>query len=385
MTKRDYYEVLGVSRDATEEEIKKAYRKLARKYHPDTNPDDPKAAEEKFKEISEAYEVLADKEKRARYDRYGHAGVDSEFGGGFSWENFTHFDDLRDIFGNFGGFGFGNSIFDMLFGGGMGRGMRHERRGETLLYELEIDFREAVFGTDKEIEIYRIEKCPECGGSGAQPGSTVETCPMCRGAGQVQRVREQGFFRTVSVTVCPNCGGSGKIIHSPCPVCKGKGLVRKRRKIKIHIPPGVDTNTRIRMRGEGNETRNGVPGDLDIIIYVRPDENFERDGYNLHSEAEISFVQASLGDEIEVKTIDGKAKLKIPAGTQHGTTFRLRGQGVPLQNGYGRGDQFVTVKIKVPKRLSDRQKELLIEFARVSNEKIPDSSSLRRFMRKRKK
>lgn len=386
MTKRDYYEVLGVSRDATEEEIKKAYRKLARKYHPDANPDDPKKAEEKFKEISEAYEVLADKEKRARYDRYGHAGVSGDFGSsGFTWEKFSHFDDLRDIFEGFGGFGFGNSIFDMFFGTSSERRMRRERKGENLIYELDIDFREAVFGTTKEIEIYRIEKCPECKGSGAQHDSQVETCPVCLGAGQVQRVREQGFFRTVSVTVCPRCGGTGKVIHSPCPMCKGKGLVRKKRKIKIQIPPGVDTNTRIRMRGEGNEVKDGISGDLDVIIYVRPDKVFKREGYNLHSEVEISFVQAALGDEIEVETIDGKAKLKIPSGTQHGTTFRLKGQGVPLPNGHGRGDQFVTVGIKVPKRLSEKQKTLLLEFAKESNERIPDSSSLKRFMRKRKK
>ncbi|MCK4615134.1 MAG: DnaJ domain-containing protein, partial [Thermoplasmata archaeon] len=261
MPKRDYYDVLGVSRNASEEEIKKAYRRLARKYHPDKYQDEneKKKAEEKFKEISEAYEVLADKEKRARYDRFGHEGISRDFGGGFTWKNFTHFDDLSDIFGDLGfggssGFG-GESIFNMFFGRGAGRSIRRERRGESLIFEMEIDFKEAVFGTDKELELYRIERCPDCGGSGAQKGSRVETCPVCRGAGQIQHVRQQGFFRTVSVSTCSDCGGSGKVIQSPCPKCKAKGLVKKRRNIKVGIPAGVDTNTRIRLRGEGNQSK----------------------------------------------------------------------------------------------------------------------------------
>lgn len=394
MSKRDYYDVLDVSKDASEQEIKKSYRKLAMKFHPDAHQEEEekKKAEEKFKEISEAYEVLADAKKRQKYDQYGHAGVSQDFGGGgFQWQNFSHFEDISDIFGSFSGFGGGggNSIFDKFFGGGGmgggGRGAHRQQRGENLVYEIELDFTKAVFGAEKEIELYRIEKCPDCSGSGAQEGSKVETCSACRGQGQVQHVRQQGFFRTVSVALCSECGGSGKNIETPCTKCKGKGMIRKRRNIKVKIPAGVDTHTRIRMRGEGNQSRDGIPGDLDLIIYVRQHERFTREGYDIHSTETISFVQAALGDEVQVDTVDGHAKLKIPTGTTHGTIFRLRGQGVAVPQGYGKGDHMVTVNIEVPDKLSDRQKELLLDFAKESGSKLPSNSSTKRFRRKRNK
>jgi len=393
MAKRDYYEVLGISKDASEDEIKKAYRKLAMKFHPDAHQDEKakEAAEEKFKEISEAYEILADKDKRTRYDQYGHAGVSNDFGGGgFSWQNFSHFNDISDIFGSFGGGGFGGggSIFDMFFGGGgggMNRSGRRERRGENLIHETEIGFKEAVFGMEKDIEVLRIEKCKECGGSGAEKDSRIDTCSVCKGAGQVQHVRQQGFFRTVSVAPCSSCHGKGKTIENPCGVCKGKGLVKKRRNINVKIPAGVDSNTRIRMRGEGHQSMSGIAGDLDLIIYVKPHPRFQREGYDIYTEEEISFTQASLGDEIKLETVHGGAKLKIPAGTQHGTTFRLRNQGVSVPNGYGKGDHLIVISIKVPKKLTDKQKSLLLDFAKESNERIPESNSIKRFMRKRKK
>ena len=392
MPKRDYYEVLGVTKEASDDEIKKAYRKLAMKFHPDSHQEEEakKKAEVKFKEISEAYEILADKDKRARYDQYGHAGVSQEFGGGgFNWQNFSHFEDISDIFGNFGGMGGmgGGSIFDMFFGGGGGggRSVRRQQRGENIVYELELEFNEAVFGVEKEIEFYRIEHCPECGGSGAEKGSEVETCAVCKGGGQVQQVRQQGFFRTVSVSACSSCGGRGKIFTSPCGVCKGKGLVKKRRTINAKVPAGVDTHTRIRMRGEGNQPQSGVAGDLDVLIYVKSHASFTREGYDIHSMVTISFVQAILGDEIEVETVEGKAKLKIPSGTIHGTIFRLRGQGIQVPQGYGKGDHMVAVHINVPKKISDKQKGLLLDYAKEGKERIPNLSSIKRFMKKRKK
>jgi molecular chaperone DnaJ len=395
MSKRDYYEVLGVLKDADEQTIKKAYRKLAMKFHPDAHQgeEEKKQAEEKFKEISEAYEILADSKKRERYDQYGHAGVSQDFGGsGFQWQNFSHFDDISDIFGAFGGGGGGmggGSIFDMFFQGmggvGGARGGRRQQRGENLVYEMELDFGDAVFGIEREIELYRVEKCPDCSGSGAKEGSKVETCGTCRGNGQVQQVRQQGFFRTVSVSPCGTCGGSGKKIETPCTKCKGKGMIRKRRNIKVKIPAGVDTHTRIRMRGEGNQSKDGISGDLDLIIYVRPHERFTREGYDIHSTEMISFVQAALGDDIKVETMEGTGKLKIPAGTTHGTVFRLRNQGVAVPQGYGKGDHMVSITIEVPKKLSDKQKEHLLDFAKASGGSIPKNSSTKRFMRKRKK
>ena len=250
---------------------------------------------------------------------------------------------------------------------------------------MELDFKEAIFGTDKEIDLYRIEKCPDCSGSGAQEGSQVDTCTACRGAGQVQHVRQQGFFRTVSVAPCSTCGGSGKIIQTPCTVCKGKGMIRKRRSIKVKIPAGVDTHTRIRMRGEGNQSKDGIPGDLDLIVYVQPHEIFTREGYDIHSTSPLSFVQAALGDEIKVETVDGMAKLKIPPGTTHGTIFRLRGKGVTVPQGYGKGDHMVTIIIDVPKKLTDKQKEILVDFAKSGGGTLPSTSSIKRFLRKRKK
>lgn len=342
MSKRDYYEVLGVNRNATEDEIKKAYRKLARKYHPDVNRDDPEA-EEKFKEVNEAYEVLSDKEKRARYDQFGHADPGAGFGGG------------TGDFGDFGGFG---DIFDMFFGGG-GR-QRGPRRGADLQYNLQIGFEEAAKGAEKEIEIPRTEECPTCHGSGAKPGTHPETCSVCRGTGMQEQVISTPLGRMVNRRPCQACGGDGKIIREPCAQCRGAGTIRVRKKIHVKIPAGVDTGNRIRISGAGEAGDKGAPpGDLYIVVYVREHEFFERDGDDLHCRVPISFVQAALGDEIEVRTLDGKVKLRIPEGTQTGTSFRLRGKGMPRLNSTYRGDLHVRVVVVTPTDLTEKQRELL--------------------------
>jgi molecular chaperone DnaJ len=346
VSKRDYYEVLGVDRDATPEAIKKAYRKLARQYHPDVNKDDPTAAE-KFKEVTEAYEVLSDSEKRARYDRFGHQDP-NQFGG----------------FGGAEGFGGFGDIFDMFFGGG-GRQRNGPQRGADLQYQMQVDFKEAAFGAEKEIEIPRWEECDTCHGTGAKPGTNVSTCSTCRGTGQQEQVISTPLGRMVNRTTCRTCGGSGKKIEQRCGTCHGEGKVRKRRKIKVKIPAGVDTGNRIRIAGAGEMgTKGGPPGDLFIVFAVREHDFFERDGEDVHCQVPLTFVQAALGDEIEVPTIDGKAKLRIPPGTQSGTVFRLRGQGIPYLNRTNmRGDQHVHVVVVTPTNLNDRQKELLRELA----------------------
>jgi len=377
LAKRDYYEVLGVSREATEDEIKKAYRKLARKYHPDVNKEDKDAAE-KFKEINEAYEVLKDPEKRARYDQFGHAGVGQ---GGFDAGDFGGF-------GGFGGFGdFGSDIFDDIFdifGGSFGRSRRRgPTRGADIRYDLEITLEEAAFGAEKEVEIFRMESCKNCNGTGAKPGTMPKTCPSCGGSGQVRRVQNLGPMQFTNVTTCTNCGGRGTIIEEPCPKCHGRGQSKVGRKIKIKVPAGVDTGSQLRMSGEGEPGElGGPPGDLYVVIRVKPHKLFVRQGDDLISQALISFVQATLGDEIDVPTLEEKVKLKIPEGTQPGTRFRLRSKGIPHLRGYGRGDLIVQVEVVIPKKLNDKQKELLVKFAKISGEDIkPTSKGLFRKMK----
>ena len=353
--KRDYYEVLGVDRSATDAEIKKAYRKLAKENHPDLNPED-KAAEARFKEINEAYEVLSDSEKKARYDQYGHAGVDPNFGGEGGFGEGFDFGDLGDLFGSFFGGGFGSS---------RGRANPNApQRGESIRMSVAIAFEEAAFGCEKEISVEKTETCETCHGSGSAPGTTPEICPECHGTGVVQMRRQtpMGVFATSSP--CPKCGGKGKIIHQPCKDCHGSGTVRKRRTIKASIPAGIDNGQTISIRGQGNAGFNGGPaGDLLITVTVRPHELFRREGTSVLCEAPITFPQAVLGAELEIPTIDGKVKYDLPEGTQSGTTFRLKGKGIPFLNGHGRGDQYVTVYIETPRNLTKEQKEAMLHFA----------------------
>ncbi len=356
--KRDYYEVLGVERQAGEDDIKKAYRQLARQYHPDVTKEDPKVAEERFKEISEAYEVLMDKQKRDLYDKYGHAGVNSQFqDGGFNWNDFTHQGDVRDIFGDMG-FGSGN-IFDMFFGGGRSRG---PRQGQSLRYDLEISLEEAAEGIKKELTLPLTVKCDACGGTGSK-SRKEEICQQCQGKGQVQRVERRGYSQFISVGACPKCGGSGKDIKDPCPECDG-GWTRKRQKISLDIPKGVDTGMRLRVAGAGEPSPDGgPPGDLFVVINVREHKIFQRDGADLYATQELSFPEAALGATIEVPTLDGKkVEMTVPAGTQPGEVQRLKGLGMPRMEGYGKGDLYIRLKLVVPKRLTAEQKELLRKF-----------------------
>ena len=360
--KRDYYEVLGVSRGASEDEIKKAYKKMARKYHPDLNPGD-KTAEEKFKEVNEAYEVLSDADKKARYDQYGHAGVDPNFGaGGFGggFDGSFDFGDLGDIFGSFLGGG---------FGGGRRTNPNAPQRGESIRMSIAISFEEAAFGCEKAVTVERYETCDTCHGNGCAPGTSPEVCPDCHGTGtvQVRRQTPMGVFATSSP--CPKCGGKGRIIHQPCKDCRGSGMVRKKKTIQASIPAGIDNGQTISIRGQGNAGKNGGPaGDLLITITVRPHELFRREGTSVLCEAPITFTQAVLGAELEIPTIDGKVKYTLPEGTQSGTTFRLKGKGIPSINGRGRGDQYVTVYIETPKNLNKEQKEALKKFAETMGE-----------------
>ena len=354
--KRDYYEVLGVQKGASEEEIKKAYKKLARKYHPDMNPGD-KEAEEKFKEINEANEVLSDPEKKARYDQFGFAGVDPNYGAGaggaYSAGGFD-FGDLGDIFGSFFGGGFGGSRANP----------NAPQRGESLRTSVTISFEEAAFGCEKEISIERVEQCDTCRGNGCAKGTTAEVCPDCRGSGMVQQRRQTplGFMSTSAP--CGRCGGKGRIIHQPCSACHGSGQLRRRKTLKVTIPAGIDNGQTISLRGQGNAGKNGGPaGDLLIVIAVRPHEIFRREGTSVLCEAPITFTQAVLGAELEIPTIDGKVKYSIPEGTQSGTTFRLKGKGIPGLNGRARGDQYVTVYIETPRNLNREQKEALRKFS----------------------
>lgn len=351
--KRDYYEVLGVNKGATDDEIKRAYRKLAKKYHPDLNKDNPDAAE-KFKEVGEAYAVLSDKEKRSRYDQFGFAGVDPNYGGGGFSGGFEDVD-LGDIFSSFFGGGFSG------FGGSSGRSRANApRQGESIRKSVMLSFEEAAFGCDKKITIDRVENCKECNGTGAEPGSSPETCPTCNGSGQVRTTQRTAFGTFASTSPCSKCHGTGKVIKKPCKKCGGTGKERRGKTLEVHIPAGIDDGQSIALHGQGSAGTNGGPsGDVIITVGIRPHPLFTRDGYDVWCEVPISYAQACLGDKLIVPTIDGKVEYNVPAGTQPGTVFRMRGKGIQTVNGRGRGDQYVKVSLEVPKNLSDDQKELL--------------------------
>ena len=354
--KRDYYEVLGVEKNASEGEIKKAYRKLAMKYHPDQNPGD-KDAEEKFKEINEAYEVLSDPDKKSRYDQFGFAGVDPSFGAGNGGGSYG-----GAGFGGFDGFDLGSIFGDFFGGGSASAGSRRSgpARGQNLGVNLEITFEEAAFGCEKEISFSRIEPCSACSGSGCKSGSQPETCSRCGGRGTIRTTQNFMGMAMQSETPCPTCGGKGKIIKDPCSVCKGKGKVRRNKTLKVNVPAGIDNGQSFRLRGEGNCGSNGGPsGDVLVTVAIRKHPIFEREGANVLCEMPITFTQAALGAEIEVPTLDGKVRYSIPEGTQTGTTFRLRGKGIPYVGYKNRGDQYVTVVVETPTKLSKEQKDLL--------------------------
>ncbi len=358
--KRDYYEVLGVDKSASADEIKKAYRNIAKENHPDLHPGD-KQCEERFKEANEAYEVLSDDEKRKKYDQFGHAAFDPSYGagaGGAGFGGFSGFGDLGDIFGDIFGGGFGG------FGGGQRSNPNAPRKGENIRASVNISFEEAAFGCEKEVTVARVEQCPDCKGTGCAPGTTPEVCPDCKGTGYVTQSQRTPFGVMQSQAPCGKCRGRGKIIHQPCKTCKGMGSIRRQHKIKVTIPAGIDDGQAISQRGKGNAGANGGPaGDLLVSVIVRPHSRFERDGTSVLLEQPITYSQAALGAEIEVPTLDGNVKMTVPEGTQPGTVFRLRGKGIPYLRGSGRGDQFVTVTLAVPKNLTGSQKELLRQFA----------------------
>lgn len=361
--KRDFYEVLGVKKGVSEDELKKAYRKLAKENHPDLHPGD-KECEARFKEINEAYEVLSDPDKRAKYDQFGHAAFDPSqgFGGGFGgFEGFGGFGDIfSDIFG--GGFG---------FGGGGGRNPNAPRKGDNLRATVNIKFEEAAFGVKKDVFVSKIEQCPDCKGTGCAEGTTAEVCPDCKGTGTVMSTKRTPFGMVQSSEQCPKCKGRGKIIHSPCKTCRGMGSVRRQHKVSVSIPAGIDDGQTISLKGQGNAGLNGGPaGDLLITVLVQPHARFERDGASILLDQEISFAQAALGAEVEVPTLDGKVKLNIPEGTQSGTTFRLKGKGVPFLRNGGRGDQFVTVNVAVPRGMTSAQKDALRQYAETMGETV---------------
>lgn len=376
---KDFYEILGVGRSAGADEIKKAYRKLAVKYHPDKNPDD-KEAEDRFKEISQAYEVLSNQEKKAQYDRVGHdaytrKGGGGGYGGGAG--GFDPFDIFAQAFG--GGGGFGGGIFDSFFGGGGGgRSANGPQQGNDLRYDLEIGFEEAVFGVEKSINIPRTVSCQPCGGKGAEPGTKITTCSTCRGAGQV--TVSQGFF-SVRQT-CPACNGAGQVPEKKCSKCGGEGRVKSRQDIKLNIPAGVNTGSRLRVSGEGEAgLRGGPAGDLYVVMHVKDHPMFEREGDDIHCKVPVDFVTAALGGQIEVPTISGMTKIKVAQGTQNDTVLRLREKGVPSVRGRGRGDHFVHLFVEVPQSLNKEQKELLLKFQESceSKENLP---LVQRFMEK---
>jgi molecular chaperone DnaJ len=356
MSKRDYYEILGVSRNAGDAEIKRAYRQLAVKYHPDKNPDDP-AAEEKFKEAAEAYAVLSDAQKRAAYDRFGHQGVGAG-GPGFD-PGFSNIDDIFEMFG-----------FGDVFGARGGR-RTTVQRGSDLRYDLEITLEDAASGKDEKLRIPRLEKCDDCSGSGAEKGTSPETCGSCGGSGQTRYT--QGFFSVMRT--CSTCQGRGQIIRTPCKTCRGQGRVEREKTIEIKIPAGVETGSRLRVSGEGEAGVNGGPaGDLYIVLHIREHEFFERQGDDLYSVAPVTFSQAALGAELSVRTLDGEESLKIPAGTQTGTVFRIKGHGMPSLGGRGKGDLFVAVNVVTPKSLTKEQRKLMEQLAEVEDQDLSNES-----------
>jgi molecular chaperone DnaJ len=362
MAKRDYYEVLGLSRGATEAEIKSAYRKLAVRYHPDKNPGDA-AAEEKFKEEAEAYSVLSVAEQRARYDRFGHEGVSGSAGASANW-GAQGFGGIEDILGDL--FGFGE-----VFGGGRSAGARRPaaQRGADLRYDLEMTLEEAATGMTAQLRIPRLEACDECKGSGAAPGTQPETCSVCGGAGQVRY--QQGFFSVART--CGQCRGAGRVIRTPCEACKGVGRVEREKQIEVRIPAGVETDSRLRLTGEGEAGAQGGPaGDLYVVIHVKEHDVFERQGSNIYTSAPVTFAQAALGSETIVPTLDSQESLKIPAGTQTGTVFRLKGHGMPVLGGRGRGDLFVSVTVVTPTTLTREQRKLLEQLAEIEEKDLGD-------------
>src|SRR4051812_27419912 len=357
MSKRDYYEVLGVSNSASKDEIKKAYRKLSKKYHPDINKEPD--ADEKFKEVKEAYEVLSDDQKRSHYDQFGHTDPNQGFGGG----------------GDFGGFGGFEDIFSTFFGGGgtRRRDPNAPRQGADLQYTMSLNFEDVIDDKETEIDIPREENCDSCSGSGAKKGTKPETCSHCQGSGQLNVEQNTPFGRIVNRRVCNYCNGTGKEIKHKCSTCGGAGKVKKRSKISVKIPAGIDDGQQLRMSGQGEPGINGGPaGDLYVVFHIRPHEFFERDGEDVYCEMPITFAQAALGDEIEVPTLHGKIKLKVPSGTQTGTKFRLRGKGIPNVRGRGQGDQHIIVKVITPTKLTEKQKQLLQEFAEISGSALKD-------------
>lgn len=358
--KRDYYEVLGVQKGASDDEIKKAFRKQSKKYHPDLNPGN-KEAEEKFKEVNEAYQVLSDKEKRSRYDQFGHAGVDPNYGaggGGFNGAGFDFGDIFGDIFGGgFGGFG----------GGGRRSG---SGRGNDIRQVIDITFEEAAFGCSKKLNIQTMDKCDSCGGSGAKKGTTAETCPQCHGTGRVRTQQRTILGYMTTETICPQCHGEGKIIKEPCRDCRGTGKVRKSKTVEVQIPAGIDNGQTIQLSGRGEAGDKGGPnGDLLLTVRVRPHSIFRREGNDVYIDMPITFVQAALGATLQVPTLDGLVELSIPEGTQTGSRFRMRGKGIPMMRSKARGDQFVTVNVEVPRNLTQRQKEALRDFDEDKNYK----------------
>lgn len=362
--KRDYYEVLGVGKGASDDEIKKAYRKLAKQYHPDLNPGD-KEAEKNFKQVNEAYEVLSDSDKKARYDQFGHAGVDPNYnaGGGAGYGGYG---------GGFGGFDVGD-IFESFFGGGFGGASASARKngprkGKDIQQNVELTFEEAAFGVEKEVTVYRMEKCNSCNGSGAKKGTSPVTCQTCGGTGQIRTTQRTPLGSFTSASTCSACGGTGQTIPTPCPACSGSGQIRHQRKITVAIPAGIDNEQTISIRGEGNAGSKGGPsGDLYITVLVKPHELFERRGNDITFEMPISFVQAALGDTLRVPTLDGMVEYKIGEGTKNGTVFKFKGKGIPYLHGRGRGDQYVKVVVDVPKGLTPRQRELLREFEQIDS------------------
>lgn len=355
--KRDYYDVLGLPKTAGADDIKKAYRKLAKANHPDLHPDD-KNAETRFKEINEAYEILSDPVKKSKYDQYGYAGVDPNFastGGGWSGS----YSDLGDIFGDIFGSGFG----DIFGSGGRSRTRNGPQKGESIRTSVTISFEEAAFGCSRDVNITRVDKCDTCGGSGCADGTTPEVCPDCGGSGSVRQQQRTPFGVVSTTTTCPKCGGAGKIIHQPCPDCRGSGTKRVQKKISVNIPAGIDNGQSVSIRGQGSAGRNGGPaGDLLVSVRVSPSDVFTREGDDVLCSMPISFVQATLGAEVDVPTLDGKVKLTIPEGTQPGSVFRMRGKGITHLRGIGRGDQFVTIEVVVPKNLTREQKDALLAY-----------------------
>jgi len=368
--KRDYYEVLGVAKDATKDQIKQAYRDLALKYHPDRNksPD----AEEKFKEISEAYAILSDDDKRAQYDRFGHAGIS----GRYSAEDIFRGADFGDIFRDLG-FGFGgfDRIFESFFGGRGGFGGARQYRttqGRDIEYQFEITLQEAAKGTDTEIEIPKTAVCDTCHGSGAKPGTQPQTCPKCRGTGEIRYVQTQGYTQIVQIATCDRCRGTGKVIGSPCSVCHGTGVVRKRSKLKVRIPPGVDTGSILRLSGEGEAGERGAPsGDLYVVMKIKPDQVFERRGSDVLYKLPVTYSQLVLGDDVDIPTLDGVVKLHIPSGTESGTVLRLKGKGIQRLKAHGKGDQLVRVILRTPTKLSGEQKRLITELSKLEPKTSP--------------